>query len=73
MQDVLTQIDVQRWQIAINDELNSLKWNKTWELTPLPLNKSWQFYVLLEFTIPLAILYFVITKKVGSSYIKPNI
>jgi hypothetical protein len=40
MQGVLKSVDVKQWQITINDKLNSLKKNKMWELTTLPLNKK---------------------------------
>ena len=40
IKEPLERPDAQKWQDAINLELNSLKKNKTWKLTPLPSNRT---------------------------------
>ena len=40
IKEALERPDAQKWQDAINIELNSLKKNKTWKLTPLPSNRT---------------------------------
>ena len=36
LQEALSSLDADLWQLAINDEIDSLESNKTWHLVDLP-------------------------------------
>ena len=38
--DACRSIDKNQWMIAFEEEMNSLKTNKTWDLVPLPPNRK---------------------------------
>lgn len=40
MKEALTSPDAEKWKLAINEELENLKRNKTWELVPRPKNRK---------------------------------